>query len=244
MKKNNLFIFILVQTIFLSSTLAYADDITVNNAGPNASVEFIKTEIEENAKDEETVIATSPNEEAIQKEIIQEKVVAETPVVKTEKSAAEQEKIKYKKAVVSFIKSKNGKLSNEAISKVADAAIFSSKKHNVDISLILAVMWKESTFTVSARNASCYGLMQVSKTTGAGFGYSVKDLMDPYRNADVATRLLKGQIKKFGSTVMGLTAYNAGSGNVSKGNYNTRYANSVISKSNTIKSYIKSYMSK
>ncbi|MGB5824198.1 MAG: lytic transglycosylase domain-containing protein [Proteocatella sp.] len=238
MKKKNLFIFILVQTIFLSSTLAYADDINinVNNTDSNISAEFIKTEIEEIAKTEDT---------------LQEKVVAqtpvvktETPVVKTEKSPAEQEKIKYKKAVVSFIKSRNGKLSNAAAEKVGDAAMFASKKHNIEINMILAIMLKESTFTANARNASCYGIMQVSKTTGAGFGYSVKDLLDPYRNADVATRLLKGQTKKFGSTLMGLTAYNAGGGNVSKGNYNTNYAKSVIAKSNTIKAYIKSYMSK
>lgn len=246
MKKFNLFIFILVQTIFLSSTLAYADDINlnINDSGVSASVEFVRTEIEQSAKTEENLIADSSKEEAIQKETLKEKVVVEAPVVKTEKSATEQKKIKYKKAVVSFVKSRNGNLSNAAVEKVADAAIFAGQKHNVEVNMILAIMLKESRFTADARNASCYGIMQVSKNTGAGFGYSVKDLMDPYKNADVATRLLKGQIKKFGSTVMGLTAYNAGGGNVSKGNYNTNYANSVISKSNAIKAYITSYISK
>lgn len=246
MNKKHLFIFMLVQTIFLSSTLAYADDINTNtsSAGSSVSVESIVTE-QENA---ETEANTEPEEnteaDENQAAVVQEEVVVEKAVVKTAPSAEELNDIKNRKAIFSFVKSKNPGLSTAAAEKVVDAALYASKKNNVDINMILAVMLKESTFTANARNASCYGIMQVSKNTGAGFGYSVKDLLDPYRNADVASRLLKGQTQKYGSTIMGLTAYNAGSGNVNKGNYNTNYANSVIAKSNTIKAYINSYMSK
>ncbi len=229
----------LVQTIFLSSTLAYADETLVNNTGSDANGGFIATQIENESTDEEDINTESPDNN-----INVEPVNAETAVVKEVKSAAEQEKIKLRSAVISFIKSKNNRLSDAAASKAADAAIYASNKNNFDINIILAIMWKESYFTASARNSSCYGIMQVSKNTGAGFGFSVKDLLDPYRNADVASRLLKGQISKYKNTVMGLTAYNAGSGNVSRGNYTTAYANNVISKSNAVKAYIKSYMSK
>lgn len=233
----------LVQTIFLSSTLAYADDIIVNNNGSNANGEYIVTQTEseitsEITKEEDISIDSQDNKTTT------EEVSAEKPLIKTENSAAGQKKIKFKSAVISFIKSKNNRLSEAAATKAADAAIYASDKNKVDINLILAVMWKESYFSANARNASCYGIMQVSKNTAAGFGFSVKDLHDPYRNADVASRLLKGQINKYKNPVMGLTAYNAGSGNVSRGNYTTAYANNVISKSNAVKTYINSYMSK
>ena len=229
MKKFNLFIFILVQTVFLSSTLAYADEISVT--GP----EVVITEASEKMVEE---VSTN------QTESLKKEVKAEPSAESTKKTAAEQEKIKYKKAIVSFIKLKNPKLSDAAASKAAEAALAASEKHGIEVNIILAIMWKESYFTANAKGASCYGIMQVGKSTGAGFGYSTKDLIDPYRNADVATRLLKGQIKKFGSTTLGLTAYNTGGGNVSKGNYNTAYANNVLAKSKNIKNYIESYMSK
>lgn len=252
MKKFNLFIFILVQTVFLSSTLAYADEISVKNSGLSASSELLNIDTNNSSdlvKSSETAISETsekPSEEIVapKTEQLKKEVKAEPSAEKIKKTAAEQEKIKYKKAIVSFIKSKNPKLSDAAAIKAAEAAMAASKKHGVDVNIILAIMWKESYFTANAKGASCYGIMQVGKSTGAGFGYSTKDLVDPYKNADVATRLLNGQIKKFGSTTLGLTAYNTGGGNVSKGNYTTAYANNVLAKSKAIKSYIESYMKK
>ena len=55
MKKLNLFIFMLVQTIFLSSTLAYADETLVNNTGSDANGGFIATQIENESTDEEDI---------------------------------------------------------------------------------------------------------------------------------------------------------------------------------------------
>jgi len=243
----------LVQTIFLSSTLAYADDIIVNNNGSNANGGYIVTqseneaaEIESEITKEEDISIDSQDKKTTTQEVSSDQaaIQAKQVAIQAKQAAAEQEKTKFKSAVISFIKSKNNRLGDADATKAADAAIYASDKNNVDINLILAVMWKESYFTANARNASCYGIMQVSKNTAAGFGFSVKDLNDPYRNADVASRLLKGQINKYKNPVMGLTAYNAGSGNVSRGNYTTAYANNVISKSNAVKTYINSYISK
>lgn len=257
MKKFNLFIFILVQTVFLSSTLAYADEISVKNSGLSASSELLNIDTKNEATTDKnnssdltqsnaTVSEQAPEVNSeINANTSKREATADPQAEKAKKAAIEQEKkIKYKKAIVSFIKSKNPKLSDAATTKAAEAAMAASEKHGVDVNIILAIMWKESYFTSNAKGASCYGIMQVNKSTGAGFGYSSKDLMDPYKNADVATQLLKGQIKKFGGTTMGLTAYNAGGGNVSKGKYTTKYANTVLSKSKSVKSYIDSYMKK
>lgn len=45
----------LVQTIFLSSTLAYADETLVNNTGSDANGGFIATQIENESTDEEDI---------------------------------------------------------------------------------------------------------------------------------------------------------------------------------------------
>ena len=43
----------------------------------------------------------------------------------------------------------------------------------------------------------------------------------------------------FGDTTLALTAYNWGSGNVKKGNYNTKYANSILKRKQNILNYMK-----
>ena len=51
----------LVQTIFLSSTLAYADETLVNNTGSDANGGFIATQIENESTDEEDINTESPD---------------------------------------------------------------------------------------------------------------------------------------------------------------------------------------
>ena len=101
-------------------------------------------------------------------------------------------------------------------------------------------MWKESTFNANVYNANCYGIMQIHKNTAKGFGYSIADIKDPYKAADLGAKILKGHIKNYNNTVLGLTAYNAGSGNVKKGNYSTAYANNIIQKQKVIQAFLDS----
>lgn len=158
--------------------------------------------------------------------------------------ALEQDEIKVKKlkAVKAFVKSKNGKLSDAAATKVAEAALYANQRNELDLALILAVMWKESTFNYSVVGGSCYGLMQIHKNTAKGFGYTIDDIKDPYKAADLGARLLKGHIKNYNNISLGLTAYNAGAGNVKKGNYTTAYANNVIQKQKVIQAYLDSQL--
>lgn len=138
---------------------------------------------------------------------------------KTEEPVVVQDDIKVKKlnTVKAFIKSKNRNLSDAAATKVAEAAIYANQKNELDLALILAVMWKESTFNYNVVGGNCYGIMQIHKNTAKGFGYTVNDIKDPYKAADLGARLLKGHIKNYNNITLGLTAYNAGSGNVKKG---------------------------
>lgn len=253
MNKFKPFTFLLVLTLTLSSTFSYAST-ELNGSNSNSVSEMF--ELVE-SPDANSILIQDTDAEKVNTniEIIEDEdnSLTQNEITETESQVIsvqvqdpeQQKKVKKLNAVTSFIKTKNSSLSDAVSKKVAEAAISASSNNSIDLGLVLAVMWKESTFSATAVNPSgCYGLMQISKSTGAGFGYSVKDLMDPYRNAEVGAKLLKGQISKFGDTIKGLSAYNHGGGNVSKGNYTTTYAKNVLEKQKVINSYINSYMSK
>lgn len=235
MKKITLFALILVLMISILSFNVFADDENSNETSTNITTEESGSQNnDENANAVENVEVV---EQAIE--------VVQTTEVVTENNKeinknTEQEDLKAKKfnAVKSFIKSKNPKLSDAVVKKVAEAALYANQKNQFDLSLILAVMWKESTFDPKTYYGNCYGLMQIHKNTGKGFGYKITDLQDPYKSAYLGSLMLKGHIKNYNSLVMGLTAYNQGTGNVNKGNYNTRYANDVIRRQGIIQNYL------
>ncbi len=156
----------------------------------------------------------------------------------------EQDNVKVKKlnAVKAFVKSKNPGLSDTAVTRVAEAAMRANERNQLDLSLILAVMWKESTFNAGAYNSICFGIMQIHKNTAKGFGYTIADIKDPYKAADLGAKILKGHIQNYNNPVLGLTAYNAGSGNVNRGNYNTAYASNVLQKQKAIQTFLDSQM--
>lgn len=240
MKKSNLFTFVLVLILTFNFTFSYAND----QVGLDTIVNDV-TEKEENLNDiiEDPDKEELPQEEA---EVVQPVAPVVPEITEAEKKAAiEQEnKVKQLNAVKSFVRSKNNVISDGVVTKVAESAIASSSKNDFDLTMILSIMWKESTFYPTVSNGGCYGLMQISSSTGKGFGYTVNDLKDPYRNAELGARIIKGHIQNFNDTIKGLSAYNAGSGNVKKGNYNTSYAKNILEKQKVVKAYLDSSMSK
>lgn len=242
MKKISLFTFILVLTLSMISTTALADN--EQGASPKTEIsEEIDTEANTTDELETPEYAPKAEESTIQGTATEEIASEQPQIVVTQ----EQDGLKVKKlnAVKAFIKSKNGKLSEAVVTKVAEAALYASEKNKLDLALVLAVMWKESTFSPSVVSGSCYGVMQVHKNTAAGFGYKVADIKDPYRAAELGSRLIKSYIAKYNNNlVISLTAYNQGTGNVARGNYNTRYAYNVINKQAAIQAFLDNAMSK
>ena len=92
--------------------------------------------------------------------------------------------------------------------------------HGVDVNLIKAVMAAESGFNanaISPKNAM--GLMQVIPATGARYGLSPEQLMNPERNIYAGVRYLKDLSRMFkGRPDLIVAAYNAGEGAVYKYN--------------------------
>lgn len=96
-------------------------------------------------------------------------------------------------------------------------AIFdeASRTYGVSKSLLLAVAKQESNFDPnSVSHAGAQGIMQLMPGTAKTLG--VKNAFDPYENIMGGAKLLRDNIRSFGSVPLALAAYNAGSGAVKK----------------------------
>jgi hypothetical protein len=106
--------------------------------------------------------------------------------------------------------------SGAALAGVPYADLFTraGNRHGVDPALLAAVASKESGFDAAAVSpAGAQGLMQFMPATAAGLGV---DPFDPASAVDGAARYLSQLTGRFGSTELGLAAYNAGPGTVSR----------------------------
>jgi peptidoglycan DL-endopeptidase CwlO len=94
----------------------------------------------------------------------------------------------------------------------ADLFTRAGNRHGVDPALLAAVAQQESGFDASAVSpAGAQGLMQFMPATARGLGV---DPFDPASAVDGAARYLADLTRQFGSTELGLAAYNAGPGTV------------------------------
>jgi hypothetical protein len=139
------------------------------------------------------------------------------------------EELKTKEIIYAILRSKGVSLSQGL--DIAEVTIQQSKKLNIPISLILAVMRKESTFTpfaVSTENAM--GLMQIHPATWEWFvkrlnlKLSVHAAFDPATNIIMGTRILKDLYVNYKATSKSesetwestLSAYYAGQNSISR----------------------------
>lgn len=87
-------------------------------------------------------------------------------------------------------------------------------RHGFSPTLLAAIAKTESNFNPGAVSpVGAQGLMQFMPATARGLGI---DPSDPAQAIDGAARYLRQQVDRFGSIELGLAAYNAGPGNVSK----------------------------
>lgn len=96
----------------------------------------------------------------------------------------------------------------------ADLFNAAGAKYGVSPKLLAAVAQVESEFNRRAVSpAGARGLMQIMPATARGLGV---DPFDPAQAVDGAARILKANLKEFGSIDLALAAYNAGGGAVKK----------------------------
>lgn len=126
--------------------------------------------------------------------------------------------------------------STASLSGVPYADLFTraGARHGVDPALLAAVAQQESSFDAGAVSpAGAQGLMQFMPATARGLGV---DPFDPASAVDGAARYLAELTERFGSTELGLAAYNAGPGTVSRYGGIPPYAET--------QNYVRSVMSK
>lgn len=140
--------------------------------------------------------------------------------------------------MVYYLMKKNPSLSKATATKIYNSVMKHSSRYRVDPYLVFAVMEQESRFNPNTSYSGAYGLMQLYHSTLPYLGITMGEVYDIDKNIRAGVYELSGNFKMFGNTVTALSAYNAGSGNVKRGNYNTRYANSVIRRKNNIVNYM------
>lgn len=92
-----------------------------------------------------------------------------------------------------------------------------SEAHGVDPLLVRALIQVESNYQTRARSRKgAMGLMQLMPSTARV--YNVRNPFDPRANIEAGIKHLKSLIDRFGKVDLGLAAYNAGEGAVTKFN--------------------------
>ncbi|QNR70392.1 transglycosylase SLT domain-containing protein (plasmid) [Paenibacillus peoriae] len=123
-------------------------------------------------------------------------------------------------------------LSSSTANRYAGYIMDAATEFDLDPYLILAIISVETgkTFKFKSHPNShgAIGLMQILNRNAKGMGVSVSDLYDPKTNIHLGSKYLKYLQGRFGYD-KGITAYNQGEGNVSRGTYNNKYLRAVKS---------------
>lgn len=159
---------------------------------------------------------------------------------KTAKSFWNEAESRYNKGLVNYILNYNGSLSKTYAQELVFMFKRAAKLYNVDEKLLMAIAQKESTFNASAVSSSgARGLMQIMPATGANFGLTTQQLLDPRTNINTGASIIGTGLTNYnGDTTRALSAYNQGSPRVSRGNYSTAYATRVMSAYSGVQNFL------
>lgn len=114
-----------------------------------------------------------------------------------------------------------------------------AERFDVPYALVIAMIWKESSFCETAYNAECYGLMQVASINFHWICVDLEDIgvediaFDPEDNIYAGTYMISDLIRRYGDYNLALMAYNCGEAGAAKlwnqGYYSSGYSRSIIS---------------
>ncbi|MDR2355344.1 MAG: lytic transglycosylase domain-containing protein [Clostridiales Family XIII bacterium] len=146
----------------------------------------------------------------------------------------------YNRGLVQYIRSVNGTLSVSRVQELVFMFRRAAEVNNLDEKMLIAVAQKESRFNANAvSRTGAVGLMQFMPRTAAGLGLSVEQLYDAKTSIDYGAAYIGRNIENYGGNVdLALSAYNQGSGSVSRGVYSRGYAMKVRDAVNDIDAYL------
>lgn len=217
----------------------------------NDAIEIVKADfIEQEKIEKEQLEKEKAEKERAEKERLEKERLEKEKLEREKEKRQVQEKrndistsvnlTKEASSMVAYMRSKNYGLSKENAQRIYDSVMKYCKSYNVEPTLVFAIMEQESTFNPNTVYQGAYGLMQIYYTTFDYFGITMGEVMDIDKNIRTGVKEISGNIRTYGNYTTALSAYNWGSGNVNKGKYNTKYANSVLRRKSNIESYLRS----
>ena len=118
-------------------------------------------------------------------------------------------------AYTSYIQNTQQDVSDTVATAIATEAYWEARNAGIQPSLVLAIMQIESTFRVNARNAGCYGLLQVNYKAHRKHIWrverqeGVKTMLNPRVNIRVGVGILRACLDAAnGNVTRGLLRYN------------------------------------
>lgn len=142
-------------------------------------------------------------------------------------------------SLVSYILRENSSVSESDAETMVNAFYNYGNQYGIDPLLLMATAQCESTFDKSEPNDyGCIGLMQISRTTGAEYGFTAEDLSQIDPSVHAAAAIMAGNFSSYGDSERSISAYCYGKGNVNRGNYKLGYYNNIMKKYSAISSLI------
>ncbi|MBS6063954.1 lytic transglycosylase domain-containing protein [Criibacterium bergeronii] len=141
--------------------------------------------------------------------------------------------------IFNYIMRTNPALSTDQALRIINAVNKNTADYGINKYIVYAIMEQESRFNPNAVGNGAYGLMQLYYSAMPYMGITVDRALIIEDNIRAGVSALSTGYKMFGDEIRALSSYNWGSGNVSKGNYNTKYANSILTRKTKIANAVK-----
>ncbi len=184
------------------------------------------------------IFSKNVDNDILDEEEIEDIIEKHYSMIEKEETAKAEENIKFSNDLqkyADFIALKNSNVPAEQREKIAQCVKKAAEKYDVRSSLLMAIIWQESTFRTNCSSGACHGLMQLHSKY---CGLSMDEIFDIEKNIMEGANELSRDYSLYGTDIMALTAYNQGTGNVNRGNYNTKYASRVLAKEQQILQYL------
>ena len=127
-------------------------------------------------------------------------------------------------AVRAELKRRRTGLDAEEIDRLARSIIEEARRHDLDVPLVMAVIYVESRFdTYAVSPAGALGIMQIMPATGEELARrhgvvwrGPQTLFDPFVNVKLGTAYLKQLLRRYDNVSTALAAYNWGPGHIDR----------------------------
>jgi soluble lytic murein transglycosylase-like protein len=112
-------------------------------------------------------------------------------------------------------------IAHHQVVHVQDAIFAAATQSHLPVAFISAIVKRESHFNPHSvsPDGKDIGLMGVRIKTGAGAGYTKRELFNPYLNTSIGTNYLVKMVNKCGGLIKGLGAYNRGPSHCESNHY-------------------------